>query len=666
MIYRVLRLIFICGTAIGLVSAQTPGEWPSYGATNWSQKYSALDQINRDNFKDLKIAWIWKTPDIDLIAQDTVQRGAVKRDPPLTPFGFKATPLLVNGVMYTSTGLGQIAAIDPVSGATKWLYNPKAYDEGMQADVVGWLTRGVAYWTDGKGDERLLMGTLDGYLLALDAKTGKPIPSFADHGRADLNAPIPRATRNTLHLPMGERHYISVDSPPVIVRDTVIVGSSMSDRPPTKEWPPGYGLAYDVRSGKLKWEFHTVPRDGEFGADTWKDHSNRYTGNVNVWSMMSGDDALGKVYLPTTTPNSDYWGGARKGSGLFAESIVAVDVETGKRDWHFQAVHHGIWDYDFPAAPVLLDITVAGRKIKALAQVSKQGFTYVFDRVTGKPVWPIEERKVPPTSVPGEEVWPTQPFPTKPPAFERQGVSPDDVIDFTPELKAEALAILKNYRIGPLFTPQSLAERGGTRGTIQLPGTLGGANWGGAGADPESGFLYVPSRTAPTMMVLSPGKLSFSNLGYVRNGSFGPESVHPDNPEPPNGPQGLPLFKGPYTRMTAYNLNTGEIAWQVPTGIGSDAIRNHPALQGVNLPALGGQGSMGGPLITKTLLLHGLVTGRTGQLVAYDKKTGATLGQVDLPGGALGTPMTYMAGGRQYIALTLLNGQMVALALPTH
>ena len=644
----------------GLLCAQAVGEWPSYGATNWSQKYSALDQINRDNFRDLKIAWTWKTPDIDLIASDTV-----KRDPPLTPFGFKATPLLVNGVLYTSTGLGQIAAIDPVTGVTKWLYNPKAYDEGMQADVVGWLTRGVAYWTDGKGDERLLMGTLDGYLLALDAKTGKPILSFADHGHADLNAPIPRATRGTLHLPLGERHYISVDSPPVIVRDTVIVGSSMSDRPPTKDWPPGYVLAYDVRTGKLKWEFHTIPQDGEFGADTWKDHSNRYTGNVNVWSMMSGDDALGRVYLPTTTPSSDYWGGARKGAGLFAESIVAVDVETGKRVWHFQAVHHGIWDYDFPAAPVLLDITVAGRKIKALAQVSKQGFTYVFDRVSGKPVWPIEERKVPPTSVPGEEVWPTQPFPTKPPAFERQGVSPDDVIDFTPELKAEALAILKNYRIGPLFTPQSLAERGGTRGTIQMPGTTGGANWGGAGADPESGFLFVPSRTAPTMMVLSPGKPSFSDLGYVRNGSFGPESVHPDNPEPPTGPRGLPLFKGPYTRMTAYNLNTGEIAWQVPTGPGSDSIRNNPALKGLILPPMGGQGSMGGPLVTKTLLLYGLVTGRTGQLVAYDKKTGAVLGQADLPGGALGTPMTYTADGRQFIALTLLNGQMVALSLNT-
>jgi quinoprotein glucose dehydrogenase len=637
------------------------GEWPSYGATNHSQKYSSLDQITASNFKDLKVAWSWKSPDIELVANDTV-----KRRPPLTPYGLKATPLVVKGVMYVSTGLHQIAAIDPATGSTKWVYNPKAYEEGMQADVMGWLSRGVAYWLDGKDDERIFLGTLDGYILAIDAKTGKPILSFGDHGRTDLNTPIPRAVRNTLYLPMGETHYVSVDSPPVIVRDTVIVGSSMSDRTPTKEWPPGYVEAFDVRTGKLKWAFHTVPQDGEFGADTWKDHSNRYSGNVNVWSMMSGDDELGMVYLPLTTPNSDYWGGARKGNGLFAESIVAVEVETGKRVWHFQAVHHGIWDYDFPAAPTLLDITVGGRKIKALAQVSKHGFTYVFDRVTGKPVWPIVERPVPPSNVPGEETAPTQPFPTKPPPFDRQGVTANDIIDFTPELHKQGLEILKNYRYGPLFTPQSLYERGGTRGTIQLPGTTGGANWSGSGADPETGFLYVPSKTSPTMMVLTPGKPSFSNLGYVRNGSFGPESVHPDNPEPPLGPSGLPLIKPPYSRMTAYNLNTGEIAWQVPTGNGSSVIRNNPALKGLDLPPLGGQGSQGGPLITKTLLVYGLTGGGSGagQLIAYDKKTGATLGTAAPPGSPLGSPMTYMIGGKQYIAVTLQSGQLIALSLP--
>ena len=447
----------------------------------------------------------------------------------------------------------------------------------------------------------------------------------------------------------------------------------MSDRPRFKEWPPGYVQAFDVRTGTLKWVFHTIPVDGEFGADTWKEGSNRYTGNANVWSMLSGDDELGHVYLPITTPTSDYWGGYRKGDNLFAESIVAVDVETGQRVWHFQAVHHGIWDFDFPAAPTLLDITVNGRHIKALAQVSKQGFTYVFDRVTGRPVWPIEERPVPPSDIPGEELSPTQPFPTKPPAFEYQGVTEDLLIDFTPELHAEAVAIMKRYRYGPIFTPQSLYREDGTHGTLQLPGAGGGANWSGSGADPDTGFLYVPSRTAPSRMLLVDGRPSFTNLPYVPNGKLGPESIHPAEPPRPTGPQGLPLIKPPYTRLTAYNLNTGEIAWQVPTGLGLNRIRNHPALKGLELPPLGGQAGRGGPLITKTLLIYALrgpdsgVPGGAqvpGQLVAYDKATGAVLGEVALAAAPLGTPMTYQVQGRPHIALTLQGGQLVALSLP--
>jgi quinoprotein glucose dehydrogenase len=425
-----------------------------------------------------------------------------------------------------------------------------------------------------------------------------------------------------------------------------------------------------VRTGTFKWAFHVIPRDGEFGADTWKDHANRLAGNGNVWSMMSGDDELGYVYLPTTTPNSDYWGGFRKGDGLFAESVVAVNVETGKRVWHFQAVHHGVWDYDFPSAPTLLDITVDGRRIKALAQVSKQGFTYVFDRVTGKPVWPIEERPVPPSDIPGEELSKTQPFPTKPPAFDRQGVTEDDLIDFTPELRTQALEILKHYKYGSLFTPPSLYQEGGTRGTIQLPAGIGAANWSGSGADPDTGFLYVPSKTAAGMITLTPlpkgmahwptvAPLDGTPLPYVPNGKVGPPSIHPAHPQPPTGPQGLPLVKPPYSRMTAYNLNTGSIAWQVPTGAGRENIRQHPALKGLELPPLGGEGLQGGPLITKTLLVYGLV----GRLVAYDKATGATVGEVALPASPLGTPMTYLVNGRQYVALTLQGGQMVSLAL---
>ena len=670
--------IGLCVTAAGaFLAAQqrsAPGEWVSYGGTNWSQKYSPLDQITAGNFKDLKVAWTWRSPDHELL-----KTLPAYPEMPLNANGLKGTPLVVGGVMYMSSGLDQIAAIDPISGATKWLYNPEAYKDGAQADVLGWQSKGVAYWRDGN-DERIFLGTLDGYLLALDARTGQPIKTFASDGKADLAKEVPRATRKTLHLVDGEQHYVSVDSPPVVVRDTVIVGSSMSDRTPIMEWAPGYVQAFDVRTGKLKWAFHTVPRDGEFGADTWKDQSNRYSGNVNVWSTLSGDDALGHVYLPLTTPNSDYWGGFRKGDNLFAESLVAVDVETGKRIWHFQAVHHGVWDYDFPCAPTLLDITVNGKAIKAIAQASKQGFLYVFDRVTGTPVWPIEERAVPPSDIPGEELSPIQPFPTRPAAFDRQGIVESDLIDFTPELKAQALDILKHYKYGPLFTPPSLYKNDNMRGTIQLPTGSGAANWSGSGADPETGYLYVPSKTNPGMMTLTPlpkgltrwptvAPLDGTPLPYVPNGKIGPPSIHPAHPPNPTGPQGLPLVKPPYSRMTAYDMNTGEVAWQIPTGPGQDRIRNHPALKGLELPPIGGQGSPGGPLITKTLLVYGLIPAVGGsetgaKLVAYDKRSGSTLAEVALPASPLGTPMTYLANGKQYIALTLQGGQMVALALP--
>jgi len=650
------------------------GEWPSYGGTNWSQKYSPLDQITRENFSRLKVAWTWTSPDHELLK--TIPPYP---EMPLTANGLKATPLVVNGTMYISTGLNQIAAIDPATGKTKWLYNPEAYKDGAQADVLGWQSKGVAYWTDGRNDERIYLGTLDGYLLALDAKTGQPIKGFAENGKADLTKEIPRAARRTLHLVDGEQHYISVDSPPVVVRDTVIVGSSMSDRTPIMEWAPGYVQGFDARTGKFKWAFHTVPRDGEFGADTWKDHSNRYSGNVNVWSMMSGDDELNQVYLPLTTPNSDYWGGFRKGDNLFAESIVAVNADTGKRVWHFQAVHHGVWDYDFPCAPTLVDVTVAGRRVKALAQASKQGFLYVFDRATGKPLWPIEERPVPPSDIPGEELAKTQPFPTKPAPFDLQGLTENDLIDFTPQLKAQALEIIKHYRYGPLFTPPTLYRDDTMRGTIQSPTGNGSANWSGSGADPETGYIYVPSKSSVGMMTLTPlppglarwptvAPLDGTPLPYVPNGKIGPPSIHPARPQPPTGPQGLPLSKPPYSRMTAYNLNTGEIAWQVPTGPGRDDVRNHRALAGLTLPPLGGQGGPGGPLITKTLLMYGLISasgpGGTPKLVAYDKATGATLGEVALPASVLGTPMTYMAGGKQYVAVTIQGANLIALALP--
>ena len=664
-----IRSTLICSlAALTAIAAQprrtrAPGDWVSYGGTNWSQKYSPLDQIDRDNFKTLTVAWSWTSPDFEIVK-------AIGKtiSPPLSATGLKGTPLVVNGTMFMSTGLGQIVALDAATGATKWLYNPESYKNGGSASVVGpWQTRGVAYWTDGASDRRVLMGTSDGYLIAVNADTGTSIDSFGVKGKADLYPAIPRAHRNTLKLWSGETQYVSPNSPPVIVRNTVIVGAAMSDRPPKKDWPPGHVQAFDARTGRLKWVFHVIPEDGEFGADTWKDGSNKYTGNANVWTMMSGDEELGHVYLPISTPTSDYWGGFRKGDGLFADSLVAVNVETGKRVWHFQTVHHSVWDYDLPAAPTLLDVTVRGSRIKAIAQVSKQGFTYVFDRINGRPLWPIEERPVPPSDIPGEELSPTQPFPTKPPAFEYQGVTDDLLIDFTTELRDEARLIARRYRHGMLYTPQSLWKEGETYGSLQLPGINGGANWSGSGADPDTGFLYVPSRSGLTMMVLADGNASFTDFPYVPNGKLGPESYHPAKPPAPNGPQGLPLIKPPYSRMTAYDLNRGEIAWQVPTGPGPDGVRNHPALKGVTLPALGGQGGAGGPLVTKTLLIYGLIptSGRDteGQLAAYDKRTGALLGTVTLPATPLGTPMTYSVGGKQFVSLTTLDGKLITLAL---
>ena len=663
-----IAVVFVAAVPRATAQPAGPGaEWVSYGGTNWSQKYSPLDQIDGSNFEDLSIAWTWKSVDIALI--ESLQRRYL---PPLNANGLKATPLVVNGVMYLSTGLAQVVALDPTTGETLWVHDPRAYTTGGNASIVGpWQTRGLAYWTDGANDEdaRLFLGTHDGFLIAVNARTGRSINSFGIDGKSDLHTAVPRATRGvTLPLFSNEGHYLSPNSPPVIVRDTVISGAAMSDRPTLKEWPPGSVQGFDVRTGELKWVFHTIPQAGEFGEQTWEDGSNLYTGNANVWSTLSGDDELGQVYLATTAPTNDYWGGERKGDNLFSQSIVAVDVETGERVWHFQAIHHGVWDWDFPTAPTLMDITVEGRPgvIRALAQVSKQGFTYVFDRATGEPVWPIEERPVPPSHVPGEELAPTQPFPTRPPPFEYQGVREDLLIDFTPELRVEAVEIMRQYRYGPIFTPQTLYDVNGTHGTLQVPGSGGGANWSGSGADPETGFLYVPSRSGLTRMVLVEGKSSYTNLRYVPNGKLGPESIHPARPPAVTGPRGLPLIKPPYSRLTAYDMNRGEIVWQTPTGAGADRIRNHPALAGLELPPLGGQQTTSGPLVTKTLVVLGL--GPTGAddsawLVAYDKATGAVRGRVALPARPLGTPMTYQIDGRQFIVLTLQGAQMVALAL---
>ena len=654
------------------------GEWRSYAGDVGGTKYSPLDQIDASNFNRLQVEWEWTTVDrflsrstpdggewtapleaiVDSLVADTPDLYRDGQSPNLSRL--QATPLMVGGVLYFNTPLAQGVAVDATTGETLWVYNPKAYEEGSPAMTSPWTQRGVAYWTDGEDDERIFWGTGSGHLVCVQAKTGRPCTDFGPdgNGMVDAMVGVPRAERES-------RDYLnamvySIFSAPIIVRDRVIHGSQIADVRITKEAVPGWVRAWNVRTGAHEWDFHTVPNSpDEFGSDTWRNESWRYSGNANVWSMLAGDSELGHVYLPTGTSTADYYGGHRPGDNLFAESIIAVDVETGQRVWHFQAVHHGLWDYDFPTHPNLVDITVDGRPIKALAQVSKQGFTYVFDRVTGAPVWPIEERPVPQeTNLPGEVLSPTQPFPTKPPPFEYQGVTTDDLVDFTPEIRAMAVEALSGFRTGPIFTPP-LRNDGTVLGSTIRPPIGGGASWTGAGVDPETGMLYVPSSSGLSVMsYYTPDPADGGNLRFTQSG-YG-------SGKQPTMPQGLPLFKPPYSRMTAIDLNTGEIAWMKPNGDG-DRIRNHPRLRDLDLPPLGGDGR-GGPVVTKTLLISALTAGSSDggpRLIARDKGTGEIVGSVDLPSGAIGTPMTYMIDGRQYIALTIGGGpRLIAMALP--
>ena len=610
-----------------------PGEWRHYGGDPGSTKYSPLDQINAHNAAKLEIAWSWDSPDLPL----------QKENRSLGSFANEVTPLVVGGVMYTSTSLSQVAAIDPKSGKTLWVFNPEAYKAGRPTNL-GFVHRGLAYWSDGER-ERLYLAAHDAYLYALDAKTGKLVSDFGDAGRINLAKAIP--------LAVNARNY-TMTSPPVICRDVVIVGSSITDGPTNKEGPRGDVQAFDVRTGKPAWIFHVIPQEGEFGNETWDNDSWKYTGNANVWTLMSTDEELGYVYLPFSTPTNDWYGGHRPGNGLFAESLVCVDVTTGKRVWHFQTVHHGVWDYDLPGAPVLCDITVDGKPIKAVAQITKTGFTFVFDRLSGKPVWPIEERPVPQSTVPGERLSPTQPFPTKPAPYEMQGSTEENLIDFTPELREEAKKILATYDHGPLFTPPT------EKGTLNMPGWAGGANWWGAAFDPETHLFYIPSISSPISVQLIAPDAARSNLNYIRGGgAFG---------APVEGPRGLPLFKPPYGRITAIDLNTGDHAWMIPHGDGARVKISEVA--GKDVGPLGSGG--GGPILTKTLLFVGQGAGGRGGrargganvIRAFDKASGKVIAEIDLPSPPSGTPMTYLIGGKQYIVVGTNDGKLVALRLP--
>ena len=614
------------------------GQWPNHSGDKGSTKYAPLDQINRSNVRNLHVAWRRPAVADELRGQHQQLKFSNL---------FRSTPLMINGVLYASDGIGLVEAFDPATGRTLWVQ--ESTDLGPEA-LAGTSTRGIAYWRNG-ADERIL-SVRPPYLYAINLKTGELIRSFGEAGKVDLRTglgPQPQPFNFT--------------SAPLIVKDIAVIGSSIADNPNLKEGTRGDVRGYEIKTGKLRWTFRTIPREREFGVETWEDRAWEYTGAVNAWSNLSADEELGYIYLPLTSPTSDMYGGHRLGNNLFSDSLVCLKAETGERVWHFQLVHHDLWDYDLPAAPILADIRVNGKPIKAVVQVTKQGFAFVFDRVTGQPVWPIEERPVPQSATPGERTAPTQPFPTKPAPFDRQGVSVDDLIDFTPELRREAIDITKRYVVGPLFTPPSIKGDGAndTKGTLQLPGSVGGADWNGAALDPETGILYVPSVTGTFAADLVSGNTVQSNLRYVHG-----------TREFVTGPRGLPLFKPPYGRITAINLNMGDHVWVKPNG---DGPREHPAIKHLNLPPLG-QPGRASPLMTKTLLFIGEgdpINVRTPpggggrKFRAYDKASGAVVWEMEFPAGTTGAPMTYMYKGRQYIAFAIGSSEhqaeFVALAL---
>jgi quinoprotein glucose dehydrogenase len=608
-----------------------PGDWPSFGRDPAASRYSPLDQIDASNFGKLEIAWRWKS----------ISKQVTEANPRVRAGEFKVIPIVAGGLVYVATEVSQVAAIDPATGETVWQYDPESWKAGRPANV-GFQHRGVAYWSDGS-DARVFITTHDRRLIALDAKTGKPVESFGVGGAADL---LPNDGIDQFGRKVNKNH-ITHSSPPAIVRDVVVVGSIVHDGPTHKTAPPGHVRAFDARTGKLKWVFHTIPQAGEVGNETWEGESWKYTGAANVWSMMAVDNELGYVYLPTGTPTNDMYGGHRLGDNLFAESIICLDAETGKRVWHFQAVHHGVWDYDFPTSPVLADVTVDGKPRKVLAQVSKQAFTYVLDRVTGEPIWPIEERPVPQSSVPGERTSPTQPFPTKPAPFDLQGTSEDVLNDLTPALKAEALEIAKKFQLGPLYTPPTVD--GEALPVLMLPSAGGGANWPGAAYDPETSILYVPSSTTPSSFPVTKPDAARSDFDYTIKSWF---TFIP-------GPQGLPLVRPPWGRVTAIDLDTGEHVWMTPNGEGPT---DHPALAGVKTGPLGG--GSGAPLVTKTLLFVTQSRGRGEQnsprINVFDKATGKLLGHLPLPQTPHGNPVTYQHQGKQYLVVSLGGGPFFA------
>ena len=643
-------------------SGTKKGEWPTYGGDLGHTRYAPLDQITAANFNSLEVAWRFKTDNLG----------------PRPEFNLESTPLMVGGTLYSTGGSRRaVVALDAATGELRWVHSEMEGARGAAAprQLSG---RGLAYWTDGK-EERILYVTPGYRLVALDAKTGNPVPGFGRSGIVDLKLEFDQELDvNT--APVG------LHSTPMVAGNIVIVGAAFETgaNPKSRRNVKGAVRAYDVRTGKRLWLFRTIPQPGEFGNETWLNDSWAYTGNTGVWAQISVDEELGMAYLPVELPTHDYYGGARPGNNVFAETLVAVDLTTGQRKWHYQLVHHGIWDMDIPCAPILADITVNGRTIKAVAQPTKQAFLYVFDRVTGQPIWPIEERPVPQGDVPGEWYSPTQPFPTKPVAYDRQGLSVDDLIDFTPELRAQAVKAISQYTIGPIFTPPVVSKAGGPIATLSMANQAAATNWPGGSYDPETHIVYVHSQSAVAQLGLVPPPPGVAPdvryhqgtvlTGARRTGGSGAAGAAPGGAVTALDVQGLPLIKPPYGRISAINLDRGDILWQVPHGETPERIRDHPALKGLTIGRTGRPGNVG-TLVTKTLVIAGepgfgpTPSGQRGSMLrAYDKASGKDVGALYMPAPQSGSPMTYMLNGKQYLVVAIsggsYTGELLAFKLP--
>jgi quinoprotein glucose dehydrogenase len=655
------------------------GEWPSYAADLAGTRYRPLDQINASNFSKLEVAWRFKTDSIGNRPE----------------YKLEGTPLMVGGVVYTTAGSRRAAiALDAATGELLWVHGEHEGERGAAAprQLSG---RGLAYWTDGK-QERILYVTPGYRMICLDAKTGQVVASFGKNGVVDL-----KLDDDQTILPDLTTGEIGLQSAPIVAKDTIIIGAAFREgmTPKTMRNNKGFVRGFDVKTGKRLWIFHTIPMKNEPGYDTWLNGSADYTGNTGLWTQVTADEQLGLAYLPIESPTGDYYGGHRPGNNLYGESLVCVDLKTGQKKWHYQLVHHPLWDMDISSAPILADINVNGRAIKAVAQPTKQGFLYVFDRVNGKPVWDMEERPVEKGTVPGEWYAPTQPFPTKPPIYSRNGVSTDDLIDFTPAMRDAALTIVAKYHIGPVYTPPVESKIGGPLATLTMGTASGGTNWPGASYDPETHIVYAYACNAClTPIGLARPPKTLSDMDFVA-GTAGQEVVNragpgenagADSPMPKRAPaagrggggggggltlQGLPLIKPPYGTISAISLDKGEIVWQIPHGDTPDAIRNNAALKGIDIPRTGQLGYNVGTLITKTLVIAGEGQRTTtpehppgAMLRAYDKATGKDAGAVYMPAPQTGSPMTYMLHGRQYIIVAVsggnYSGEYIAFTLP--